>query len=68
MNIGDQVAYSADFLRSIVDYSKSSADKRGKIIELDGDKNFMVAKVDGDFQTYINIKNLRKVKGKMVIE
>lgn len=69
MNIGDKVAYSADFLRSIVDFSKRSADKRGKItkIELE-DKNFKIVFVDGDFNCAVNIKNLRPVKNRMVIE
>jgi len=69
IKIGDRVAYSADFLRSIADYSKRSADKRGHVtkVEID-DKNFKVVFVDGDFGHAVNIKNLRKVKNNMVIE
>lgn len=69
MKIGDTVAYSADFLKSIADFSKKSADKRGKIkkIEIE-DKNFKIVFVDGDFNCAINVKNLRHVKNGMVIE
>lgn len=69
MNIGDTVAYSAEFLRNIGDYSKQSASKRGKITKVEFlDKNFKVVFVDGDFNHGVNIKNLRKVKNNMVIE
>lgn len=69
INVGDQVAYSAEFLRSIADYSKRSADKRGHITKFEiEDKNFKIVYVDGDFKCAINIKNLRKVKNNMVIE
>lgn len=69
MNLGSTVAYSADFLRSIVDYSKKSADKRGKITKIEvEDKNFKIVFVDGDFNCAVNVKNLRVVKNGMVIE
>ena len=68
MQIGDKVAYSAEFLRSIADFSKKSADKRGIITRFEGDKNFMIAYIDGDFNIAVNVKNLRKVKKRVVIE
>lgn len=69
IKIGDRVAYSAEFLRSIADYSKVSADKRGHITRVEiEDKNFKIVHVDGDFGYGVNIKNLRKVKNNMVIE
>lgn len=69
MQIGDKVAYSAEFLRNIADYSKKSADKRGTITRFEvEDRNFKIVFVDGDFNCGVNVKNLRKVKKGMVIE
>lgn len=69
MKIGQQVAYSAEFLRNIADYSHKSASKRGKIVRYDfDDKDIKIAFVDGDFNHSANIKNLRPVKNKTVIE
>lgn len=69
IKIGDKVAYAAKFLRDIGDYSKTSADKRGKVIEIvnlgDG---LILCKMDGDFKHPVNSKNLRVVKNKVVIE
>lgn len=68
MKTGDKVAYAATFLRSIADYSKKSADKRGVITRIEGDDNFKIAYIDGDFNIGVNVKNLRVVKNGMVIE
>lgn len=61
-NLGDTVAYSAKFLKSIADFSAKSANKRGKItafIELSSD--FIIAEIDGDFGHGVNIKNICKI-------
>lgn len=68
MKTGDTVAYSAEFLRSIADYSKRSADKRGVITHIEDFGSIKIAQVDGDFKIGVNVKNLRKVKQGMVIE
>ena len=69
MKIGQDVAYSAKFLRDIADYSHKSASKRGKIVRYEiNDKDFKIVFVDGDFNIAINVKNLRPVKNKVVIE
>lgn len=69
---GDIVAYSAEFLRSIADYSKRSADKRFKVLRVEQvDKDFTLVHFEmNSLQTTnaANIKNLRKVKNGMVIE
>lgn len=66
--LGDTVAYSAKFLKSICDVSHKSASKRGKIISLDGDSNFMIAQIDGDFNCGVNVKNLSLVKNRLVLD
>jgi len=69
LKVGDTVAYAAEFLRSIVDLSKRSADMRGKITKIeDMGQGFVIATVDGDFNICVNVKNLRRVKNRMVIE
>lgn len=59
---GDKVAWSAKFLKSIGDFSKYSADKRGvikKIEDLGG--GLIIAEVEGLSPLGVNIKNLAKV-------
>lgn len=61
LKIGDMVAFKAKFLKDICDFSKTSADKRGKIIKIEdfGD-GFLLAHVE-NFNSPVNIKNLCKV-------
>lgn len=62
IKVGDKVAYSAKFLRSIGDFSKYSAEKRGtveKIIDLGGD--LVIAEVPQMSPLAINLRNLTKV-------
>lgn len=60
--IGDKVAYSAKFLKSISDFSARSANKRGTITALqDFGKDFTIAEIDGDFGHGVNTKNICKI-------
>lgn len=61
IKVGDKVAWSAKFLRSIADFSKYSADKRGvveKIEDLGG--GMVIATVPSISPMGIRIENLAK--------
>ena len=65
MNIGDKVRYTAEFLRSIVDYSMDTASKFAAvtaIVELA--PGFIIVETDekGGLPAAINIKNLEVFK------
>lgn len=48
LNVGDRVAYSAKFLRSICDYSHESASKRGTVTSLKDYGTMTHVKIDWD--------------------
>ena len=57
--VGDKVRYSSQFLRSIADYSKSSADMRGHIEAIVDYAGIYIAIVDGDWNgASCNLVNL----------
>ncbi len=63
---GDTVAYSAEFLRNIVDYSHESASKRFIVKSIEKNPDLVI--IHTECNRYINVKNLRPVKQGVVIE
>jgi len=49
IKIGDQVVYTARFLRSIGDFSRNGATKTGKVVKLEKLGNKPMAVINGDF-------------------
>lgn len=63
LKIGDKVRYTAEFLRSIADYSKSSADKFGYIESFEdfGGNDICLAKLNkSNLPLNVNVKILEK--------
>lgn len=48
INIGDRVALSAKFLRSIGDYSHASASKRGTVVSCEGTDSWRLLGIEWD--------------------
>ncbi len=61
LKIGDRVRYTAEFLRSICDYSKNSADKYGIIESFEDLDVIVLAKLNkSNLPLNVNVKNLER--------
>lgn len=70
MKIGDIVKYNKNFLRSIGEYSGDMCFAQGEILEINGNKDFQIARIKWnkpDIPESVNIKNL-VLKNKIHLE
>jgi hypothetical protein len=63
--VGDKVAYSSNWLRSVGAYTGDLGHARGVITELDGTMSFVLARIKWnlpDIPERVNVKNLIKLR------
>lgn len=61
LKIGDKVRYTSEFLRSIADYSKRSADLYGEIEGFEDFDLIVLAKLNkSNLPLNVNVKNLER--------